>query len=100
MRADGPRAIEVSNRYRSRSPSEGISRDLNAGRPWCVAMRSGLVAALMLALLVAGCGGARELEAAPTANAKPAAQRQAPFTDVTRPNIVFILTDDLSDDLI
>jgi arylsulfatase A-like enzyme len=48
----------------------------------------GVLLALAVAAVVAGCGSAREVEAT------------GPFTDVTRPNIVYVLTDDLSDDLI
>jgi arylsulfatase A-like enzyme len=51
-------------------------------------MRIGVVMALALAALVAGCGSQREVEATQE------------FTDVTRPNIVFVLTDDLSADLL
>jgi arylsulfatase A-like enzyme len=47
-----------------------------------------LAVALAVAAIVAGCGGGHEREAT------------GPFTDVTRPNIVFVLTDDLSGDLI
>ncbi len=69
MSADGPRAMEVSNRYRARSRKLAIARNLT-----------------VLLVLLTGCGG------------KPAAGR--PYEVPGGPNVVFVLTDDLTGDLL